>query len=92
MQETASQPASLRRLLRFNRTSYALLSGFVLIVGLILYVWQPLVREYLALFNPIHPALAAGGLAADRHFCLHDADHHGRGGPAPGCPRRCWWG
>ena len=55
MQETASQPASLRRLLRFNRTSYALLSGFVLIIGLILYVWQPLVREYLALFNPSIP-------------------------------------
>jgi len=55
MQETAPQPASLRRLLRFNRTSYALLSGFVLIVGLILYVWQPLVREYLALFNPSIP-------------------------------------
>ena len=41
--------------MRFNRTSYALLSGFVLIVGLILYVWQPLVREYLALFNPSIP-------------------------------------
>jgi hypothetical protein len=47
--------SSLRRLLRFNRASYALLSGFVLIVGLILYVWQPLVREYLALFNPAIP-------------------------------------
>ena len=47
--------SSLRRLLAFNRTSYALLSGFVLVVALVIYIWQPLVQEYLGQIDPSVP-------------------------------------
>jgi hypothetical protein len=42
-------------LLAWNRASYALLSVFLITILLILYVWQPLVKEYLALFDPAYP-------------------------------------
>jgi len=57
MDET-STPASRLSLpawLRWNRTSYALMSAFLLIIGLIMWVWYPLVEEYIALFNPAIP-------------------------------------
>lgn len=41
--------------LRWNRTSYALLSMFLLTLFVIGYVWWPLAEEYLALFNPRLP-------------------------------------
>jgi len=47
--------SGLWALLAWNKASYALLSLFVLTVLLILYVWQPLVKEYLAFFNPAYP-------------------------------------
>jgi hypothetical protein len=46
-----ASPRSLRRLaslLGWNRASYTLMSLFLLCVGLIVYIWQPLAREYLA--------------------------------------------
>ncbi len=42
-------------LLAWNRASYALMSLFAITILLILYVWQPLVKEYLELFNPAYP-------------------------------------
>jgi len=51
------QRTQLAAWLRWTRASYTLLSGFLLLVFLILYVWQPLVAEYLASFNPDYPAL-----------------------------------
>ncbi len=47
--------ADLRAHLRWTRASYALFSGFVLLILLILYVWWPLAEEYFALFNPAYP-------------------------------------
>ncbi|GAB4477682.1 MAG: hypothetical protein Kow00124_21150 [Anaerolineae bacterium] len=41
----------IARLLRWNRTSAYLMSVFVLIIGLIIYVWWPLAEEYLALVD-----------------------------------------
>ncbi|MBL8045618.1 MAG: hypothetical protein JNL09_03700 [Anaerolineales bacterium] len=41
--------------LRWNRTSYVLLSMFLLTLFVIGYVWWPLAEEYLALFNPRLP-------------------------------------
>lgn len=41
--------------LRWNKTSYALLSGFLALIGLILYVWWPLAEEYISLFTPDIP-------------------------------------
>jgi hypothetical protein len=42
-------------LLAWNRASYALMSLFAITILLILYIWQPLVKEYLALFDPAYP-------------------------------------
>lgn len=46
---------SLARLLGWNRTSYALMSGFVAVVLLIIVVWWPLVQDYFAQINPAFP-------------------------------------
>lgn len=48
-------PRSVPQILGWNRTSYALMSAFVAILLLIIVVWQPLVRDYLAMFNPALP-------------------------------------
>jgi|YNPBryantNP2012_1023418.scaffolds.fasta_scaffold25801_2 hypothetical protein len=42
-------------LLGWNRTSYALLSGFLALLLLIGYVWRPLLEAYLATYNPAIP-------------------------------------
>ncbi|MBN2678208.1 MAG: hypothetical protein JXR32_09115, partial [Anaerolineaceae bacterium] len=39
----------------FSRASYALLSGFLAVILLILYIWWPLAEEYINLFNPAIP-------------------------------------
>jgi hypothetical protein len=39
----------------FTRASYVLLSGFLAVIGLILYIWWPLAEEYLNSFNPAIP-------------------------------------
>jgi len=44
--------------LRWSKTSYLLLSGFLIILFLIGYVWRPLVKEYLSSFNPGLPIWA----------------------------------
>lgn len=41
--------------LRWTRASYWLFSGFLLLLFLIGYVWQPLVMEYLSYFHPDIP-------------------------------------
>jgi hypothetical protein len=49
---------SLRRLfhwLGWNRTSAALMSGFLLLVILILYIWWPLAEQYMATYDPRYP-------------------------------------
>jgi len=52
MKKTLSRMGNL---LAWNKASYALMSLFVLAILLILYIWQPLVKEYLALFDPAYP-------------------------------------
>jgi len=47
--------ASRRQHRVLSRASYALLSGFLAVIGLILYVWWPLVEEYVSTFNPAIP-------------------------------------
>ncbi len=41
----------IARLLRWNRASAYLMSAFVLLIGLIIYVWWPLAEEYLSLVD-----------------------------------------
>ena len=45
----------LVRLLGWNRTSYTLISAFVALLGLIVYVWWPMVDDYLKTYNPQYP-------------------------------------
>jgi hypothetical protein len=45
----------LRASLRWTRASYLILSGFLMLLFLIGYVWWPLVEEYLGYFNPDYP-------------------------------------
>jgi hypothetical protein len=49
---------SLPDSLRWNRTSYFLLSLFLAVIALIIAVWWPLARDYLASFNPAYPVWA----------------------------------
>jgi hypothetical protein len=46
---------SLPRRLGWTRASYYLMSGFLLAIALIIYVWWPLVVEYWATYNPETP-------------------------------------
>lgn len=46
---------SMRNSVRWSKTSYVLLSGFLLILFLIGYVWWPLLQEYLSYFDPDYP-------------------------------------
>ncbi len=45
----------LARTLRWNRHSYVLLSGFLVTLFVIGYVWWPLAADYLATFSPLYP-------------------------------------
>ena len=45
----------LTSILGWNRTSAALMSGFLLLILLILYIWWPLVTDYLATYDPRYP-------------------------------------
>jgi len=47
-----SQIKKALKSLRWTRTSYFMLSGFLMLLLLIGYVWWPLVEEYLSYFNP----------------------------------------
>lgn len=47
--------SSLPRRLGWTRASYYLMSGFLLAIALIIYVWWPLVVEYWASYNPAYP-------------------------------------
>ena len=47
--------AQLRQSLRWTRSSYYLMSGFILLLFLIGYVWWPLLDEYLSYINPDYP-------------------------------------
>ena len=46
---------SLSQLLGWNRTSYFMMSAFILLLFVIGYVWWPLVEEYLSTYNPDLP-------------------------------------
>ena len=50
-----SLPRRLIHHLGWNRTSAALMSGFVLVILLILYIWWPLVQDYLATYDSRYP-------------------------------------
>ncbi len=57
-QRTKTNTAPLTKMLRslrWTKASYWMFSGFVLLLLLIGYVWQPLVVEYLSYFNPDFP-------------------------------------
>lgn len=45
----------INALLHWNRTSHWVFSGFVALLALIVYVWWPLVEEYIATYNPAYP-------------------------------------
>ena len=47
-----TMPKSSPKTLKWSKTSFVLLSGFLLLLFLIGYVWWPLLDEYLAQFNP----------------------------------------
>ena len=40
---------------RWTRSSYWMFSGFIALLALIVYVWWPLVEEYIATYNPAYP-------------------------------------
>lgn len=42
-------------MLKWTRASYYLMSLFIAVVGLIIYIWYPLAEEYLAMFDPAYP-------------------------------------
>ncbi|HMN61424.1 MAG TPA: hypothetical protein PJ988_13715, partial [Anaerolinea sp.] len=46
------------RLLGWNRTSYLLMSSFVLLLAVIVYAWWPLGVGYWAAYNPAYPPWA----------------------------------
>lgn len=46
---------AFRSTLGWTRTSYALMSGFIAIVGLIVVVWWPLVVDYFSQIDPNYP-------------------------------------
>ena len=48
-------PQKLNSVFRWNRTSYWMFSGFIALLSLIVYVWWPLVEEYIATYNPDYP-------------------------------------
>ena len=50
-----SLPRRLSQFLGWNRTSAALISSFLLLILLILYIWWPLAQEYLASYDPHYP-------------------------------------
>ncbi len=52
MENQKSISESLRSFFRWNRTSYTLFSAFLALIGLIIYVWQPLAAEYLSYIDP----------------------------------------
>lgn len=52
LQESGSNFKTVLKTLRWTRSSYYLLSGFLMLLFLIGYVWWPLVEEYLSYFNP----------------------------------------
>ena len=55
--KTSRQPQrkNASTLFSWNRSSYWMLSGFIALLALIVYVWWPLVEEYLATYNPEYP-------------------------------------
>lgn len=46
---------TLPQILGWNRTSYVLMSSFILLLFIIGYVWWPLIEEYLSTYNPNYP-------------------------------------
>jgi hypothetical protein len=53
-----SKPSLLKRIARlfgWTRASYTLMSVFLALILLIVYVWWPLVLEYVATYNPAYP-------------------------------------
>ena len=53
--ETTKSSRSFFKILGWNRTSYILMSVFILLLFIIGYVWWPLVEEYLSTYNPDLP-------------------------------------
>lgn len=49
--EKVESSRSFARFFRWNRTSYFLFSGFLALIGLIIYVWWPLAEEYISMFD-----------------------------------------
>lgn len=55
VQSDILEKRSLTAKLRWTPSSGALLGAFLAIIALILYVWWPLVMDYIATYNPTHP-------------------------------------
>ncbi|MCE1254622.1 MAG: hypothetical protein LWX83_13865 [Anaerolineae bacterium] len=54
-QSRVESPSTLRSHFVFTRSSYFLLSGFLALIGLIAYVWSPLLFAYLETYDPTLP-------------------------------------
>ncbi len=54
-QKITRQTRTLPHILGWNRTSYFLMSSFVLLLFIIGYVWWPLIEDYLSTYNPNYP-------------------------------------
>jgi len=54
-EELQTRSKTISQILGWNRTSYVMMSTFVLLLFIIGYVWWPLVEEYLSTYNPELP-------------------------------------
>lgn len=54
-EKTNNKIKTLPQILGWNRTSYMLMSSFVLLLFIIGYVWWPLIEEYFSTYNPDFP-------------------------------------
>lgn len=55
MQKEKPTSRSLPQILGWNRTSYVMMSSFLLLIFIIGYVWWPLLEEYISTYNPDLP-------------------------------------
>lgn len=55
MQSDKSTPRSIPQILGWTKTSYVMMSSFLLLIFIIGYVWWPLLEEYISTYNPNLP-------------------------------------
>jgi hypothetical protein len=55
MQNKSPNSKTIPQILGWNRTSYVMMSSFLLLIFIIGYVWWPLLEEYISTYNPDLP-------------------------------------